>query len=378
MVGTRPEAIKLAPVIRYFKGKEDDVCVVSTGQHSDLLYPILKAFSISPDVDFKAIQFASNVGELSSFILAESFKFFSTNNFDLVFVHGDTISSTSAAFGAFLAKVPVGHIEAGLRTFDLSAPWPEEANRQLTARLASYHFAPTLLSKDNLIKENIPRNSIIVTGNTVVDAIRLMRDDLEDTPALRKSVIENICAAGLTSSQINSRYILVTCHRRENFGLGFENICMALKTISTLHPNINIIFPVHLNPSILEAAKQHLSDLDNVFLIAPQSYPEFVFLMKESMFILTDSGGIQEEASSLGKLTLVLRDATERPEALDSGLIELVGTNKDRIVKRCIELISLQGPDGNEVIDCVNPYGDGFASEKIYDFLHKKIRQHVE
>ena len=369
---TRPEAIKMVPLIKEFKkynGFEIKICV--SAQHRQMLDQVLNLFEIKPDYDLDIMKTNQDLYDISSRVLLgmrEILKDFCPN---VVLVHGDTTTSFVGALAAFYQKIKIGHVEAGLRTNDLYSPFPEEANRQITGVLADFHFAPTQSAKQNLIKENKNPNSIIVTGNTVIDALLLMIDKIEKNVNLRDE-ITSILRLKYSNFGSERKFILVTGHRRENFGDGFLNICDALKNIAQNNPEIDIVYPLHLNPNVQKPVREILSNLSNVYLIDPLEYEKFVYLMSKSFFIITDSGGIQEEAPSLGKPVLVTRDTTERPEALQSGAVKLVGTNKNIIIKEAQNLI-LQKDEFEKMSKANNPYGDGKASERILEFLKERV-----
>ncbi|MGS3290878.1 non-hydrolyzing UDP-N-acetylglucosamine 2-epimerase [Klebsiella michiganensis] len=362
--GTRPEAIKMAPLVHalakdpHFEAK---VCV--TAQHREMLDQVLKLFSIAPEYDLNIMQPGQGLTEITCRILEglkpvlESFKP------DVVLVHGDTTTTMAASLAAFYQRIPVGHVEAGLRTVDLSSPWPEEGNRTLTGHLATYHFAPTETSRQNLLRENIADNRITVTGNTVIDALFWVRDRVLSDEALHNELTQRypFLANG-------KKMILVTGHRRESFGRGFEQICHALAEIAANNPDVQIVYPVHLNPNVSEPVKRILGHVENVILIEPQDYLPFVWLMNRAWLILTDSGGIQEEAPSLGKPVLVMREMTERPEAVSAGTVCLVGTDSQRIVNEVTRL--LQDESAYQAMSRAhNPYGDGHACHRILSAL---------
>ena len=362
--GTRPEAIKMAPLVHalakdpHFEAK---VCV--TAQHREMLDQVLKLFSIVPDYDLNIMKPGQGLTEITCRILEglkpvlESFKP------DVVLVHGDTTTTMAASLAAFYQRIPVGHVEAGLRTGDLSSPWPEEGNRTLTGHLATYHFAPTETSRQNLLRENIADNRITVTGNTVIDALFWVRDRVLSDEALHNELTQRypFLANG-------KKMILVTGHRRESFGRGFEQICHALAEIAANNPDVQIVYPVHLNPNVSEPVKRILGHVENVILIEPQDYLPFVWLMNRAWLILTDSGGIQEEAPSLGKPVLVMREMTERPEAVSAGTVCLVGTDSQRIVNEVTRL--LQDESAYQAMSRAhNPYGDGHACHRILSAL---------
>ena len=370
--GTRPEAIKMVPLIKEFKKYNDfEVKICVSAQHRQMLDQVLNLFEIKPDYDLDIMRANQDLYDISSRVLLgmrDVMKDFCPN---VVLVHGDTTTSFVGALAAFYQKIKIGHVEAGLRTNDLYSPFPEEANRQITGVLADFHFAPTQSAKQNLIKENKNPNSVIVTGNTVIDALFLMIDKIEKNVNLRDE-ITSILRSKYSNFGSERKFILVTGHRRENFGDGFLNICDALKNIAQNNPEIDIVYPVHLNPNVQKPVREILSNLSNVYLIDPLEYEKFVYLMSKSFFIITDSGGIQEEAPSLGKPVLVTRDTTERPEALQSGAVKLVGTNKNIIIKEAQNLI-LQKDEFEKMSKANNPYGDGKASERILEFLKERV-----
>lgn len=365
--GTRPEAIKMAPLALklqtdslYFETK---VCV--TGQHRQMLDQVLELFDLKPDFDLNLMKPGQNLSDITSGVLKGLEMVFETWTPDLILVHGDTATTFAASLAAYYKKIKVGHVEAGLRTGDLYSPWPEEANRRLTGVLANYHFAPTQSSYDNLIKENVNPANIVVTGNTVIDALLQVKQKIEQVPSLVEQFQQQF-----SFLQREKKLILVTGHRRENFGQGFLNICQALANVAKKYPDIQIVYPVHLNPNVQQPVNALLANIDNVYLIAPQDYLPFVYLMNRSYLILTDSGGIQEEAPSLGKPVLVMRDTTERPEAVEAGTVRLVGTDVNTIEHSVIEL--LEKPDIYEDMAAAhNPYGDGTACQQIIQFLLK-------
>jgi UDP-N-acetylglucosamine 2-epimerase (non-hydrolysing) len=363
--GTRPEAIKMASVIRAL-GDNFDVKICVTAQHRQMLDQVLELFEITPDYDIDIMQPGQDLFDVTSNVLLGVKKVLQIEEPDVVLVHGDTTTSMATAMAAFYLKIPVGHVEAGLRTYDINSPFPEEFNRQITSRIATLHFAPTKISRQNLLDEKVPDSQIYVTGNTVIDALLSMVEkarivDFSDTLLKRMPFLKQE-KSGMP------RIILVTGHRRENFGLGFEEICHALSVVANENPDIHIIYPVHLNPNVREPVNRILSNLNNVHLIEPMEYLTFIKLMDLSYLILTDSGGIQEEAPSLGKPVLVMRDTTERPEAVESGTVKLVGTNKSDIVEMVNRLLT----DSNfymQMSKAHNPYGDGKAGGIICDIL---------
>ena len=391
--GTRPEAIKMAPIInqlRMYNGEwriennnsQFDVKVCVTAQHRQMLDQVLELFEIKPDYDLNIMQEAQDLYDITTNVLQGMKKVLEDFIPDIVLVHGDTTTTSVASLAAFYKKIKVGHIEAGLRTYDIYSPYPEEANRQITGVLANYHFAPTKDAKQNLLKENKKERNITVTGNTVIDALFLTLNKIKKDKKLKEKIESSILNSQFSSERsdnstgtrtiLNSQFILVTAHRRENFGKGFLNICEALKEIALKHPKVDIIYPVHLNPNVQEPVFKLLSNINNIFLIEPLQYEEFVYLMSKAYFIITDSGGIQEEAPSLGKPVLVLRDTTERPEALKAGTVKLVGTDRNRIIKEATILLN-DKKEYEKMSKAHNPYGDGKASEKIIKFLREKL-----
>ena len=353
--GTRPEAIKMAPlVLRLRQSLEVKVCV--TGQHRQMLDQVLGLFQIVPDYDLNLMKPNQNLANLTAEVLNGVTRILQERKFDWVLVQGDTTSTMAGAMAAFYQKVRVGHVEAGLRTYNLNSPFPEELNRQVTSKMAQLHFAPTAESKQNLLKEGFSENNISITGNTVIDALLWV---LEHSTPLDLA---------LPIDLQQSRMILVTGHRRENFGEGFQQICEALQTIALQQPDVQIVYPVHLNPNVLEPVNRILSNLPNIHLLEPLEYPQFVHLMNQSALILTDSGGVQEEAPSLGKPVLVMRDTTERPEGVQAGTVKLVGANQRTIVDETIRLLN-DSEAYRKMAFAHNPYGDGTASNKIMDAL---------
>jgi len=366
--GTRPEAIKMAPVIRALEGNFDvKICV--TAQHRQMLDQVLELFQIIPDYDLDIMQPGQDLFDITSNVLLRMKTVLKTEKPDFVLVHGDTTTSMATAMAAFYLQIPVGHVEAGLRTYDVNSPFPEEFNRQVSSKIAMLHFAPTEIARQNLLEEKVPDSQIYVTGNTVIDALFSL------VKRARASDFSNIILKKMTflnqENKEKPRIILVTGHRRENFGLGFEGICCALRVIANENPNVQIIYPVHLNPNVKEPVNRILSNLSNVHLVEPMEYLSFIKLMDLSYLILTDSGGIQEEAPSLGKPVLVMRDTTERPEALEAGTVKLVGTNKNQIVKMVNRLLT-DSAFYMQMSKAHNPYGDGKASGIICDILVKR------
>ncbi|MEJ2489044.1 MAG: UDP-N-acetylglucosamine 2-epimerase (non-hydrolyzing) [Sulfurovaceae bacterium] len=374
--GTRPEAIKMAPLVKEFQKYpqifETKVCV--TAQHREMLDQVLELFEIIPDYDLNIMRTTQDLYDITSNVLLGMRSVLLEFKPDVVFVHGDTTTTFAASVAAFYQQIKVAHVEAGLRTGNLFSPWPEEANRHLTSKLATYHFAPTQINKENLLRENVKEEDIIVTGNTVIDALLLAINKILSNQKLEDNIVQSI------SNMIDyphfdvrdSKFILVTGHRRENFGQGFINICLALKEIALSNEDICIIYPVHLNPNVRGPVFELLRGVTNIYLIEPLGYQEFVYLMYRSFFVITDSGGVQEEAPSLGKPVLVMRETTERPEVLETGVVKLVGTDPQKIVDAAKELIYKQ--EIYEIMSkAANPYGDGKASEKIATFKKSRI-----
>ena len=360
--GTRPEAIKMAPLVKEFiKHEEFETKVCVTAQHREMLDQVLDFFEIKPDYDLNLMKPNQNLFTLTADIITELKPVLEEFKPDYVLVHGDTSTSTIAGLAAFYAGAKVCHVEAGLRTHNKWSPFPEEMNRQLTGRLADYHFAPTQQSYDNLIKENIKTENIVITGNTVIDALL---NSSEKVKTINNDEIEYL----KTIVDSSKKLILVTGHRRENHGQGFINICEALKEIALTHSDVQIIYPVHLNPNVQKPVHDILTGIENIKLIEPLAYPAFVWLMSQSFMIITDSGGVQEEAPSLGKPVLVMRDTTERPEAVDAGTVILVGTDKTKIVTEANDLLNNQNRY-NSMSELHNPYGDGKACERIAEFI---------
>lgn len=361
--GTRPEAIKMAPLVKEFKkrGNHFDTRVCVTAQHREMLDQVLDFFDLVPEYDLNLMKPDQNLYTLTGDIIVGLKDVLSEFQPDYVFVHGDTTTTMAASLAAFYGGAKVCHIEAGLRTHNKYSPFPEEMNRQLTGRLSDYHFAPTATSRDNLIKENVAPNNILVTGNTVIDALLESVARVEDLQYDEIDYLKQIV-------EQERQLILVTGHRRENHGEGFIRICRALKEIATMHPEVQIIYPVHLNPNVKKPVYDLLSGIDNIKLINPLTYPSFVWLMNQSYLIITDSGGVQEEAPSLGKPVLVMRDTTERPEAVDAGTVILVGTDQAKIVSETHRLL-IDNERYAEMSALHNPYGDGKACQRIVDFI---------
>ena len=377
--GTRPEAIKMAPLVKEFQRNPESfqtiVCV--TGQHRQMLDQVLNLFEITPDYDLNIMKQGQDLYDVTSRVLLGMRDVLKEAQPDVVLVHGDTTTSTAAALAAFYQQIPVGHVEAGLRTHNIYSPWPEEMNRQITSRIAAYNFAPTMLSKQNLIKENVNPDTILVTGNTVIDALHQVVRKIKTDTVLDAELEGVLRTSGYDVNRLanGKKLVLITGHRRENFGDGFISMCTAIKDLSRQYPEVDFVYPMHLNPNVRkpihEVFGEDLSNLGNMFFIEPLEYLSFVYLMEKSTIVLTDSGGIQEEAPGLGKPVLVMRDTTERPEALEAGTVKLVGTDYDKIVNEVSALI-----DDQEVYEkmsmAVNPYGDGLACRRITVFLANK------
>lgn len=370
--GTRPEAIKMAPLVKalqsdaFFNAK-----VAVTAQHREMLDQVLSLFEIKPDYDLDIMKAGQDLYDVTSRVLLGLRDVLAQERPDLVLVHGDTATTFAASLAAFYQQIPVGHVEAGLRTNNLYSPWPEEANRQLTGRLTKWHFAPTERNRKALLDERVDESDILVTGNTVIDALHLVIEQIATSEELQGAIYSQLDSAGLTIDPLDSKYVLITGHRRENFGQGFENICKALQQLASAHPDKHFIYPVHLNPNVQKPVKTLLGGLTNVHLIKPLGYEPFVFLMQNSHLVLTDSGGVQEEAPGLGKPVLVMRDTTERPEAVDAGTVKLVGTNADAIVREVHNLLT-NNDAYVEMSRAHNPYGDGKACARILEFLKEQ------
>ena len=369
--GTRPEAIKMAPLVKAFEKETSiisKVCV--TAQHREMLDQVLELFDIKPDYDLNLMKPGQDLYDITSNVLLGLKDVLSDFKPNIVLVHGDTITTSAASLSAFYQQIKVGHVEAGLRTHDIYSPFPEEVNRQITGILASYHFAPTTTSRDNLLKENKDEKNIIVTGNTVIDALFLALEKIKNNSELENKIIQDIESkfSNSTFKIQHSQFILVTGHRRENHGQGFINICEALKTIAIDNPEIDIVYPVHLNPNVQKPVKEILSNISNVHLIEPLQYEQFIYLMDKAYFIITDSGGVQEEAPSLGKPVLVMRDTTERPEAVEAETVKLVGTHTQTIIKEAQALLDEES-EYEKMSKAHNPYGDGKACERIIKFI---------
>ena len=360
--GTRPEAIKMAPLVHaLMKDSRFEAKVCVTAQHREMLDQVLELFGIEPDFDFNIMKAGQTLNEVTSTILISLKPVLEDFKPDIVLVHGDTATTFAAALAAYYQQIKVGHVEAGLRTGNIYSPWPEEANRKLTSAITNYHFAPTLGSKENLLNEGISEADICVTGNTVIDALFWVRNKFNNDSSLSTEL-----ALKFDYLDPDKKLILVTGHRRESFGGGFERICEALRQIAFKNPDVQVLYPVHLNPNVQEPVNRLLSDLDNVFLIEPQKYLPFCYLMERASIILTDSGGIQEEAPSLGKPVLVMRESTERPEAVDAGTVRLVGTDVGKIVKQ-VDLLLANNSEYQKMSKAHNPYGDGNSSMRILE-----------
>lgn len=374
--GTRPEAIKMAPLVKAFQAKNDEfetiVCV--TGQHREMLDQVLHLFDIKPDFDLNIMKQGQDLYDITSRVLLGMRDVFKVCKPDILFVHGDTTTSTAAALAGFYQQIPVAHVEAGLRTNDIYSPWPEEMNRQITGRIATYNLSPTQLSRQNLLKENVDENKITVTGNTVIDALHWVTAKIKSDKKLDDNLSLDLKSKGYDTERLvgNRRLILITGHRRENFGDGFLHICHAIQDLAKKFPEVDFVYPMHLNPNVRKPIHQvfgeDLNNLGNIFFIEPLEYLPFVFLMEKSDIVLTDSGGIQEEAPGLGKPVLVMRNTTERPEAVDAGTVKLVGTDYDAIVDNVSKLLTDRNLY-NKMSKATNPYGDGKACERIIRYI---------
>ncbi len=372
--GTRPEAIKMAPLVKEFQKfpNQFETIVCVTGQHREMLDQVLSLFKIKPEYDLNIMQHGQDLYDVTSRVLIGMRDILKEAAPDVVLVHGDTSTSTATALAAFYQQVPVGHVEAGLRTHNIYSPWPEEINRQLTGRLASHHFSPTILSKQNLLREGVSEDKIVVTGNTVIDALYMVIDKIKADKNLSLELLNDIKSKGYNIERLNTnrRLVLITGHRRENFGEGFINICKAIKTLSENFPEIDFVYPMHLNPNVRKPIKEVFGEdvVSNMFFIEPLEYLSFVYLLDKSSIVLTDSGGIQEEAPGLGKPVLVMRNTTERPEALDAGTVKLVGTDYNKIVLEISKLLE-DTNYYNIMSKAINPYGDGKACKRIIEFF---------
>lgn len=374
--GTRPEAIKMAPLVKEFQAHpgifETQVCV--TGQHREMLDQVLEIFHIKPDYDLNIMRQGQDLYDVTARVLVGMRDVLKAAQPDIVLVHGDTTTSMAAALAAFYQQIPVGHVEAGLRTNNIYSPWPEEMNRQITGRIATYDFAPTPLSRKNLLHEGVDEEKITVTGNTVIDALHLVTRHIKDDAQLATELQERLLLAGYDIKRLTSsrKLVLITGHRRENFGEGFMQICTAIRDLKIKYENVDFVYPMHLNPNVRKPIHaifgENLNDLGNIFFIEPLEYLEFVYLMEHATIVLTDSGGIQEEAPGLGKPVLVMRDTTERPEALEAGTVKLVGTDYNKIVDNVSTLLEDQEAY-ERMSKATNPYGDGLASQRIVEKL---------
>ena len=374
--GTRPEAIKMAPLVKEFQKfpKEFETIVCVTGQHREMLDQVLRIFEIHPDYDLDIMKQGQDLYDVTARVLTGMRDVLKEAQPDVVLVHGDTTTSTASALAAFYQQIPVGHIEAGLRTHNIYSPWPEEMNRLITGRIATYHFSPTPLSRQNLLAEGIKEEAITVTGNTVIDALYWVVEKIKYNKVLSVEIGSFLKTAGYDVNRLNDnrRLVLITGHRRENFGDGFIHMCLAIKTLVEKYPQVDFVYPMHLNPNVRKPIHEVFGETtaDNMFFIEPLEYLSFVYLMEKSTLVLTDSGGIQEEAPGLGKPVLVMRDTTERPEALEAGTVKLVGTDYDKIVGEVSALLD-DPVYYNRMSKAVNPYGDGKACKRIVAFLNK-------
>lgn len=374
--GTRPEAIKMCPLVKEFQKHPDvfDTIVCVTGQHREMLDQVLRIFEVQPDYDLNIMKQGQDLYDVTARVLVGMRDVLKETHPDVVLVHGDTTTSMAAAMAAFYQQIPVGHVEAGLRTHNLYSPWPEEMNRQVTGRIAEFDFAPTPLSRQNLLDENVDDKKITVTGNTVIDALYMVVDKIKGSPTLNDELGKNLNSAGYDVNRLTDgkKLVLITGHRRENFGDGFISMVTAMKDLSEKYPDVDFVYPMHLNPNVRKPIHkvfgENLTVYKNFFFIEPLQYLEFVYLMEKSTLVLTDSGGIQEEAPGLGKPVLVMRNTTERPEALKAGTVKLVGTNHDLIVSEVSQLIEDQ-TYYDKMSKAVNPYGDGLACGRIVNTL---------
>ena len=374
--GTRPEAIKMAPLVKEFQKYPNTfstiVCV--TGQHREMLDQVLEIFNIQPDYDLNIMKQGQDLYDVTSKVMLGLRDILMQEQPDLVLVHGDTTTSMAAAMSSFYQRIPVGHVEAGLRTYNIYSPWPEEMNRLITGRIATYHFSPTTLSRNNLLKENVSDSAIAVTGNTVIDALYWVVDRINSDINLKTSIKNEILQYGYDVDRLygSRKLVLITGHRRENFGDGFMSMCRAIKSLTCMYPDVDFVYPMHLNPNVRKPIHmvfgENLANLNNIFFIEPMEYLAFVYLMEKSSIILTDSGGIQEEAPGLGKPVLVMRDTTERPEALQAGTVKLVGTDYDKIIQEVSSLLN-DKLYYELMSNAVNPYGDGHSCERIVNFI---------
>lgn len=373
--GTRPEAIKMAPLVKEFQKHPDtfETVVCVTAQHREMLDQVLHIFDIVPDYDLNIMKQGQDLYDITSRVLIGMRDVLKEVQPDVVLVHGDTTTSTTTALAAFYQQIPVGHVEAGLRTHNIYSPWPEEMNRQLTGRIATYHFAPTPLSRQNLLTENIDDKQIFVTGNTVIDALYWVVKRIKEDVLLEENLKKILAASGYDINRLadGKRIVLITGHRRENFGDGFISMCTAIKDLSAKYPDVDFVYPMHLNPNVRKPIREVFGETPatNMFFIEPLEYLSFVYLMEKAYLVLTDSGGIQEEAPGLGKPVLVMRDTTERPEAIDAGTVKLVGTDYDKIVDEVSHLLEKRNYY-EQMSRAVNPYGDGAACKRIVSVLH--------
>jgi UDP-N-acetylglucosamine 2-epimerase (non-hydrolysing) len=386
--GTRPEAIKMAPVIKELKSdKSFDTYVCVTGQHREMLDHVLILFDIKPDYDLDIMKQGQDLYDVTSRVLLGMRDVLKHAKPDLVLVHGDTTTAMATTLAAFYQQIPVGHVEAGLRTKNIYSPWPEEINRQITGRIATYHFCPTQLSKHNLLSEGTKEKSIVITGNTVIDALHLVIDKIKTSNSLQEEIKITLHKCGLPEriiNSFNSKLVLITGHRRENFGSGFIDMCNAIKSLTEKYPQVDFVYPMHLNPNVRKPIHEIFGGISfsspngggregaNIFFIEPLDYLPFVYLMSKSTLILTDSGGIQEEAPGLGIPVLVMRDTTERPEAVINGTVKLVGTNPEMIIKE-VSILLDDEIYYKKMSKAINPYGDGTASKQIVQFLKKLL-----
>ena len=379
--GTRPEAIKMAPLVKAFQKHPEEVetVVCVTGQHREMLDQVLRIFNVVPDYDLNIMKSGQDLYDITSRVVLGMRDVLKESQPDVVLVHGDTTTSMAAALAAFYLQIPVGHVEAGLRTHNIYSPWPEEMNRQITGRIATFNLSPTALSRQNLLEEGVSEDKIIVTGNTVIDALHMMVERIKSDATLSAALQSELKLRGYDVGRLadgTRRMVLITGHRRENFGEGFKHICQAIKTLSERYPEVDFVYPMHLNPNVRRPIKEVLGDAltadNNLFFIEPLEYLDFVFLMEKSNIVLTDSGGIQEEAPGLGKPVLVMRDTTERPEALEAGTVKLVGTDYDKIVSHISQLLDSR-EHYEQMSKAVNPYGDGLACSRIVKHIIESI-----
>lgn len=379
--GTRPEAIKMAPLVKAFQKHPEEVetVVCVTGQHREMLDQVLRIFNVVPDYDLNIMKSGQDLYDITSRVVLGMRDVLKESQPDVVLVHGDTTTSMAAALAAFYLQIPVGHVEAGLRTHNIYSPWPEEMNRQITGRIATFNLSPTALSRQNLLEEGVSEDKIIVTGNTVIDALHMMVERIKSDATLSANLQSELKSRGYDVGRLadgTRRMVLITGHRRENFGEGFKHICQAIRTLSERYPEVDFVYPMHLNPNVRRPIKEVLGDAltadNNLFFIEPLEYLDFVFLMEKSNIVLTDSGGIQEEAPGLGKPVLVMRDTTERPEALEAGTVKLVGTDYDKIVSHISQLLDSR-EHYEQMSKAVNPYGDGLACSRIVKNIIESI-----